>query len=95
MMKALTINGGPFTDEDSVQNYLDIVEVSDKEKQARLKFELRFARENSTTLFQAHQVFRIQVTMPNKKRRDKTANEFGVIEYKKFKKALEKFTLSV
>ena len=54
-------------------------------------------------------VFRIQVTMPNKKRRDKTANEFGeslmvylgkksdkaVIEYKKFKEALEKFTLSV
>ena len=47
--------------------------------------------------------------MPNKKRSDKTANEFGeslmvylgkkfdkaVIEYKKFKEALEKFTMSV
>ena len=71
---------------------------------------MRFAREGSATLLQeADQVFMIQVTMPNKKRRDKTANEFGeslmvylgkksdkaVIEYKKFKEALEKFTLSV
>ena len=109
MMEALKINGGPFTDAGSVQNYLESVEVGDKEKQSRLKLELRFARESSTTLPQADQVFRIQVTMPNKKRRDKTANEFGeslmvylgkksdkaVIEYKKFKEALEKFTLSV
>ena len=109
MMEALKINGGPFTDAGSVQNYLESVEVGDKEKQSRLKLELKFARESSTTLPQADQVFRIQVTMPNKKRRDKTANEFGeslmvylgkksdkaVIEYKKFKEALEKFTLSV
>ena len=100
------VDGGPFTDAGSVQNYLESVEVGDKEKQSRLKLELRFARESSTTLLQADQVFRIQVTMPNKKRRDKTANEFGEslmvyfgkksnkadIEYKKFKKALKKFT---
>ena len=56
----------------------------------------------SSTLPQADQVFRIQVTMHNKKRRDKPVNEFGeslivylgkksdkaVIEYNKFKDAL-------
>ena len=74
-----------------------------------MKLELRFARESSTTLPQADQVFRIQVTMPNKKRRDKTVQEFGeslmvylgkksdkaVIEYKKFKESLEKFSLNM
>ena len=60
-------------------------------------------------VLEADQVFRIQVTVLKKRKRDKTANKFGeslmvylgkksdkaVIEYKKFKEALEKFTLSV
>lgn len=109
MMKNLKKVDGPFTDAGSVQKYLDNAEVGGKEKQSRLKLELRFARESSTTLPQADQVFRVQVTMPNKKRRDKTAEEFGeslmvylgkksdkaVIEYQKFKEALDKFTLTV
>ena len=49
MMAALNING-PFTDAGSVQNYLESVEVGDKEKQSRLKLELRFARGSSTNL---------------------------------------------
>ena len=74
-----------------------------------LKLELRFARESSTTLPQADPIFRIQVTLPSKKRRDKTESEFGeslmvylgkksdksVIEYTKFKESLEKFSVSV
>ena len=109
MMEALKAADGPFTDAGSVQKYLDNDKIGDKEKQSRLKLELRFARESSTTLPQADQVFRIQVTMPNKKRRDKTVNEFGeslmvylgkksdkaVIEYTKFKESLEKFSLNM
>ena len=109
MLEALKLVEGPFTDADSVQNFLDNGELSDKEKQSRLKLELKFARESSTTLPQADQIFRIQVTMPNKKRRDKTSEEFGeslmvylgkkadktVIEYEKFKESLEKFTPSL
>ena len=109
MMEALKAADGPFTDAGSVQKYLDNDKIGNKEKQSRLKLELRFARESSTTLPQADQVFRIQVTMPNKKRRDKTVQEFGeslmvylgkksdkaVIEYKKFKESLEKFSLNM
>ena len=36
----------------------------------------KFRNKDEATLPQADQVFRIQVTMPNKKKRDKTANEF-------------------
>ena len=108
-MKALKAADGPFTDAGSVQKYLDNDKIGEKEKQSRLKLELRFARESSTTLPQADQVFRIQVTMPNKKRRDKTVHEFGeslmvylgkksdksVIEYERFKESLEKFSLNM
>lgn len=111
MLEALKEAGGPFTDAAAVQAYLDLenVEMNAKKKQSRLKLELRFARESSTTLPQADPIFRIQVTLPSKKRRDKTASEFGeslmvflgkksdksVIEYTKFKESLEKFSVSV
>ena len=49
-----------------------------KDTQSRLKSELRFARESSTTFPHADHIFKIQVSIPGKKRRDKTAEEFGV-----------------
>ena len=109
LLEALKVDGGPFTDATSVQEYLDNTEVDSKRKQSRLKMELRFARESSTTLPQADPIFRIQVTHPGGKKKDKTASEFGdslmvylgkkskksVMEYSQFMKALEKFTSCV
>ena len=80
-----------------------------KKKQTRLKMELRFARESSTSLPQSDPIFRIQVTLPTGKKRDKNAKEFGeslmfylgkkseksVIEYSEFKKSLDKFSLNM
>ena len=40
--------------------------------------EVQFARESSKCLPKSDLLFRIQVTMVNKKRRDKTAEEFSV-----------------
>ena len=106
MMDQLKAGGGPFTDAEQVQEYLDRPGQSEKEKQARLKKELQFARESSTTLPSVDPLFRIQVTLPNKKRRDKTASEFGeslmaflgkkaesaAMEYNLFKSSLRKFS---
>ena len=42
-----------------------------------MKKEVKFARDSSTTLPRVDPLFKIQVTMKNKKHRDKTAIEFG------------------
>ena len=46
-------------------------------QQQRLKKEMQFARESSTTLPSVDSQFRIQVALPNNRRRDKTSKEFG------------------
>ena len=46
-------------------------------KKKQLKLEIQFARNSSTTLPKTDPLFRVQVTLPNKKRRDKTPEEFG------------------
>ena len=80
--------------------------IPEKEKKKRLKKELQFARESSTTLPSTDPLFRIQVTLPNKKRRDKTTMEFvdslmsflgkkaesTAMEYNLFKTSLQKFS---
>ena len=106
MLDQLSAGGCPFTDAVQVQEYLAMPGLSEKEKQARLKKELQFARESSTTLPSVDPLFRIQVTLPNKRRRDKTAKEFGeslmaflgkkaesaAMEYNLFKSSLRKFS---
>ena len=103
MLDMLKVVGGPFTNSSEVKEYLELQHDS-KTKQQRLKREIQFARESSTTLPKVDPLFRIQVTQPNKKRRDKTAEEFGEalmvylgnkgsrenLEYEKFKESLEK-----
>ena len=69
--------GGPFTDADEVMVYVGDPEITEKEKKVRMKMELQFARDSSTTLPKADPLFRVMVTLPNKKERDKTAEEFG------------------
>ena len=99
--------GGPFTSAEEVQEYIEREEISEKEKQKRMKKEMRFARESSTTLPSADPLFKIQVTLPNGKRRDKNAKEFGdslkvflgkkadsttTMDYNSFKSSLRKFS---
>ena len=80
--------------------------MSDKNKQKRMKKEMRFARESSTTLPSTDSLFKMQVTLPAGKRRDKNAKEFGealmvflgkkadsstTLDYNTFKSSLRKF----
>ena len=106
LLEELKEGGGPFTDADRVKEYVDRGGSPEKEKKKRLKKELQFARESSTTLPSTDPLFRIQVTLPNKKRRDKTNMEFvdslmsflgkkaesTAMEYNLFKTSLQKFS---
>ena len=73
VLEVLKAAGGRFTNAEEVVLYLARTDLSEKEKQARMKKELQFARESSTTLPSCDPLFKIQVTMPNKRHRDKTA----------------------
>ena len=78
LLDSLKENGGPFTDADQVQLYLDQEGITDREKQIRMKKEIQFARQSSTTLPSNDPIFKIQVSLPTGKRRDKNHQEFGV-----------------
>ena len=69
--------------------------------------EMQFARDSSTTLPKVDPLFKIQVVLPNKKRRDKTSTEFGealmvflgkkadrsIMEYSAFQNSLTKLSM--
>ena len=55
----------------------EVPTLNEKVKQLRLKLEVQFARESTTLLPKVDPLFRIQLTLPNGKRRMKTAVEFG------------------
>ena len=42
-----------------------------------MKAEVQFARDSSTMLPKSDPIFRIRVTLANKKQRDKTSSEYG------------------
>ena len=79
--------------------------ITDREKQLRMKKEIQFARESSTTLPSNDPLFKIQVSLPTGKRRDKTAQEFGdslmvflgkkadsnIMDYNVFRSSLRKY----
>ena len=72
--------------------------MTDKDKQKIMKKEIQFARDSSTTLpTKVSPIFKIQVTGQDKKRKDKTAAEFGEALGKKedsaFKKSLREIVL--
>ena len=106
ILDELKESGGPFTTAEEVQEYLEKEDITDKDKSKRMKKEMRFARESSTTLPSADPLFKIQVTLPNGKRRDKNAQEFGeslmvflgkkadsssTLDYNSFRSSLRKF----
>lgn len=88
-LEKLKLYGGPFTKACEVDEYLKDTEAKAssaskvekdkllKESTKRMKLEMQFARDSSTSLPRSDPIFRIQVSLPNKKRRDKTAHEFG------------------
>ena len=100
MLEELKQENGPFTNAEQVEEFM-AKEISENEKQARLKKEVKFARDSSTTLPKVDSLFKIQVpkkfllnfvfqmclfiftiftlqvTLQNKRRRDKTAAEFA------------------
>ena len=51
---------GPWTNAEEVEEFM-AKEISEKEKQARLKKEMKFARDSSTTLPKVDSLFKIQV----------------------------------
>ena len=77
MLEELKLVGGPFTNADEVQAFLDDDSVKNDTRKKRLKLEIQFARDSSTTLPKSDQIFRIMVVLPNKKRRDKNAAEYA------------------
>ena len=78
-------------------------DILEKEKQRRLKAEIQFARESSTTLPSVDLIFKNQMTMLNKRRREKTPQEFaeslmvflgkkseiGTMDYNRFKSSIK------
>ena len=74
LLEGLKKSGGPFTSATEVKTVVKATN-SDKDKQQRLKKELKFARDSSTTLPCINPLFDIQVTLPTKKRRDKNATD--------------------
>ena len=79
MLDNLKASDGPFTDAKDVLKYMseDMVEPDPKVKQRRLKLEIQFASESTTLLPKVDPVFRIQKTLQNEKRRDKTVEEYA------------------
>ena len=77
MLEDLKSTGGPFTNAEEVEKYLEDITITDKDKQKRMKKEVQFARESSTTLPKIDTLFKIQVSPVNKNRRDKIPREFG------------------
>ena len=106
MMEKLKVEGGPFTNAEEVEEFLRS-DIAAKQKQKRMKKEIQFARDSSTTLPKVDPLFKIQVTQPNKKRRDKSAQEFGdalmaylgrkadrsVMEYETFQQCLRELLM--
>ena len=75
-MSQLKKNGKPFTSVDELDSFIsqDLPEV---EKKKRMKAKIQFARDSSTTLPKCDPIFRIRVTLANKKQRDKTSMEYA------------------
>ena len=60
ILEQLKANKGPFTNAEEVEEYFKL-DITEKEKQSRMKKEVQFVRESSTTLPRVDSLFRIQV----------------------------------
>ena len=64
MLEELMQDNGLFTNAEEVQDFME-KDISESKKQARLKKEVKFAHESSTTLPKVDSLFRIQVYPQN------------------------------
>ena len=108
MLECLKYQGGPFTNAEQVKEYLEKQDIDEKSKKDRMKKEIQFARESSTTLPKTDPLFKIQITLPSKKRRDKNSQEYGesmmsylgkkedyvCLEFEKFRDSLVKYVIT-
>ena len=66
-----------LTNADEVEIFLNDTKVSNELKAKRLKLEMMFAHDSSTTLPKSDRIFPIQISLPKKERRDKSPVEFA------------------
>ena len=64
MLEELMQDNGLFTNAEEVQDFME-KDISESKKQTRLKKEVKFAHESSTTLPKVDSLFRIQVYPQN------------------------------
>ena len=109
ILEELKESGGPFTCSEQVGTFMSerkqLEESSTvgkkakdairKETAGRMKKEMKVARDSSKTLPKSDDIFRIQVTGLNKKRRDKTAEEFSVALKAYYGKKIGRVALSL
>ena len=77
LLHKLKAEGGSFTCAEEVKYHM-LSKVSALNKRKRVKLEIQFARDSSTHLPKNDPLFRIQLGLPNKKRRDKTPQKLAV-----------------
>ena len=71
--------GGPFTNAEEVYAYLCLKNADPKTKQKRLRDEITYTRDTSSSLPRSHELFKVmQVDPRTKRRRLKTAEEFAM-----------------
>ena len=76
-LQKLKEQGGPFTSAEEVDAYLsDLDENNKKEKQRRMKHEIRYARDTSTLFPKVDLLWKIRKVDLKGKQKDKTATEF-------------------
>ena len=77
LLRNLKEEGGPFTCAEEVDIFLSS-QVNEIIKKRRMKLEIKYARDSSKHLPKNDPLFRIQISLPNKKRRDKDSGEFAI-----------------
>ena len=77
LLHKLKAEGGSFTCAEEVNDYM-LSKKSALNKRKQKKLEIQFLRDSSTHLPKTDPLFRIYLSLPNKKRRDKTPQEFSV-----------------
>ena len=77
MFHKLKSEGGPFTCADDVNIFLSS-NVKEDIKKRRMKMEIKFARDSSTHLPKSDPLFRVQLQLPNKQRREINSMEYAI-----------------
>ena len=77
ILHKLKNEGGPFTSAQEVDIFMSS-NLKEEIKKKRMKLEIKFARDSSTYLPKNDALFKIQIQLPNKHRRDKHAEEYAI-----------------